>query len=1037
MAQTKRARIFTLFWLAIVGLSLLSIGAVWQRQAYLTRGIPEGLPPLIAHAGAEIGLNVALNQYDDAALAENLAQIAKTGVRFIKQPFYFTPDFDWAKADRLMRAAAEHGLTLVPLLDGNPADNFAPPADPSEYAQWAGEFARRYGDQIQYYIIWDEPNLTTHWGNQPVNPAEYAALLTAVAQAIRTVDPDAVIIAAPLAPTIETGPDNLADPLYLQEMYEAGAAGAFDAAAAKPYGFHTGPDDRDVDINTTNFSRAILLREVMARNGDEGKALWAGNWGWNALPDDWAGRPSIWGDVSAVEQATYTHAALERARKEWPWMGLMFLENWEPDAAKDDPVWGFSVKERLETGDWKLRNNQSPISNLQSPNIAYPGFHLAAPDDPAQVYEGGWRFSPEFGADMSPQPEEVIFGDKATFTFWGTDLGLRVRRANYRARLYVTIDGRPANALPSDEYGTMLVLTSPLKEDDYLAIEPVAQNLEPGVHTAEIIASRGWDQWALNGFSVAYHPSNRWAVWVTWGLLGTAVLSLILAMRSWRQADWPGWFHQMRVRYGALDKSVQLLLTFGAAALVTISGWLTWADQAGGVYRRLGDGGQLALTAVAASIFYISPTFLLMAAAILVLFLLITLRPAWGLALIAFSIPFYVPPVLKPVFQYRFSPVEIFTLVTFSAFLFHQLVQHITHHASRITWRMADYAVLAFTAVATLSLLFTARLDVATNEWRMVILEPALFYLMLRALRLKSSEMWVILDAVVLAGVVVALYGLYQYGFDRSSLITAEGGLLRLKSIYGSPNNVALFLGRIIPLLAAMLLLGVKENGRRRWLYGAALLPIGLATLLTFSKGAIFLGLPAALLFVFWQWQRRNGRRTWPWVVAFAGLGAAGLIAIQQSPALAGRLGLFGETGLFRLKLWQASLNMIREHPLFGVGLDNFLYAYRGRYIFAEAWRDPNLSHPHNIFLDFGARLGLLGLAAGLWMMAALVRSLWRSWGQVTAVWFPVAVGIAAAFMDMIMHGLVDHSFFLVDLAFLFYLLLGTAVWLDISRAVE
>jgi hypothetical protein len=31
---------------------------------------------------------------------------------------------------------------------------------------------------------------------------------------------------------------------------------------------------------------------------------------------------------------------------------------------------------------------------------------------------------------------------------------------------------------------------------------------------------------------------------------------------------------------------------------------------------------------------------------------------------------------------------------------------------------------------------------------------------------------------------------------------------------------------------------------------------------------------------------------------------------------------------------------------------------------------------------------------------------------------------------DIIAHGLVDHSFFLVDLAFVFYLGLGTAVWL-------
>jgi hypothetical protein len=37
-----------------------------------------------------MGLNVALDQYDDDALAENLAQIAALGVSDVKQPFLLT-----------------------------------------------------------------------------------------------------------------------------------------------------------------------------------------------------------------------------------------------------------------------------------------------------------------------------------------------------------------------------------------------------------------------------------------------------------------------------------------------------------------------------------------------------------------------------------------------------------------------------------------------------------------------------------------------------------------------------------------------------------------------------------------------------------------------------------------------------------------------------------------------------------------------------------------------------------------------------------
>jgi hypothetical protein len=45
--------------------------------------------------------------------------------------------------------------------------------------------------------------------------------------------------------------------------------------------------------------------------------------------------------------------------------------------------------------------------------------------------------------------------------------------------------------------------------------------------------------------------------------------------------------------------------------------------------------------------------------------------------------------------------------------------------------------------------------------------------------------------------------------------------------------------------------------------------------------------------------------------------------------------------------------------------------------------------------------------------------------------WYPVAVALVAATGQMIAHGLVDHSFFLVDLAFAFFLMLSLAAWLD------
>ncbi len=1022
IARLRRRRLLSLLALVVAGLSLLALGALKARQEYLTRGLPGGLPLPITGGGVRPGINVDLSRYDDQALADNLAQIQAAGFTHLKQSFYYAEPFDWAASDRLIAAVAASGLGLVPLLDGNPADNFAPPADPPAYAAWAGAFAARYQDQLDAYIIWDEPNLSSHWGNQPVNPAGYAALLAAAAQAIRAADPDALIVAAPLAPTAETSPDNLADPLYLQALYEAGAAGSFDIAAGKPYGFSAPPEDRAVHLDTLNFSRAILLREVMERNGDGHKALWAGNWGWNSLPADWQGSLSIWGQVDEATQAAWTVAALERARQEWPWMGLMFLESWQPAAPPGDPRWGFAIAGRATAA--VLAESRPPST------LAHPGFYLARPTDPAQNFAGGWRFSPEFGADINQSDDSVML------RFWGTDAGVRVRRADFRARFYATVDGQPANALPRDERGAFLVLTSPGEEEDYLAIEWLARNLPPGEHTLTLVAYRGWGQWALNGFSVAYHPPDtvHRTVTLVMGLL--ALASLGLAVWSGWGADWGTPARRLSGRVQQLDQRRQLLLTSLVAALVALTGWLTWGEQVAGLYRRLGDGGQLVLTAAAASIFYVAPPFLVYVLALALLCLLLAFRPAWGLALVAFSAPFFVKP--KPILGYRFSPVEIFLLATLAATLFSKLLAFRSQIAStgiarpKVKLLHADYAVLALVAVATLSLFFTERLDVATNEWRVVVLEPALFYFLLRWNRLQEAEMWTVLDFYVLGGLAVALIGLGKLA--TPDVITAEGGLVRLQSIYGSPNNVALYLGRLIPLLVAMALLG---RGHRRLAYAAALLPIGLATLLTFSKGALFLGIPAGLLVVFVIWQRATGRPVWPWLAGAALAGVVGLAVILQIPQLAGRLNPFGETGLLRVYLWRSSLSMFRDHPLFGVGLDNFLYAYRGRYILDAAWQEPDLNHPHNIVLDFATRLGLLGLLSGGWLFWSFWQSLRRLPVQVPPAWRPVAAGLAGALANILVHGLVDHSFFLVDLAYAFFLLLALAVYLKRNFATN
>ena len=87
----------------------------------------------------------------------------------------------------------------------------------SDFGNFARALAERYGDQIDAYQIWHEPNLSANWGNSFVDPSSYADLLREAALNIRAVDSQADILTAALAPTLENGPLNLNELTYLDQ----------------------------------------------------------------------------------------------------------------------------------------------------------------------------------------------------------------------------------------------------------------------------------------------------------------------------------------------------------------------------------------------------------------------------------------------------------------------------------------------------------------------------------------------------------------------------------------------------------------------------------------------------------------------------------------------------------------------------------------------------------------------------------------------------------------------------------------------------
>jgi len=107
-------------------------------------------------------------------------------------------------------------------------------------------------------------------------------------------------------------------------MYNAGAGKCFDILGAQGYGLFSGPTDRRMRPTDTTFARNVWLRDLMVANGDGAKPIWIGEMSWDPVPND----PQItdrgeYGEVTDEQAAQYAVEAYQRARTEWPWVGVV------------------------------------------------------------------------------------------------------------------------------------------------------------------------------------------------------------------------------------------------------------------------------------------------------------------------------------------------------------------------------------------------------------------------------------------------------------------------------------------------------------------------------------------------------------------------------------------------------------------------------------------------------------------------------------------------------------------------------------------
>jgi arabinogalactan endo-1,4-beta-galactosidase len=251
-------------------------------------------------------------------------------------------DYDYA----IDRARAAGLKVLMPVSDGVPywasadPDKYVDsdgkrhwkrlyqPADMADYGDIVHFVAEHFGDRVDTYEIWNEPNHPWFWASGP-DPAAYVPMLKAGYQAVKSVDPTATVLLGGLSKS---------DYRFLEGVYEAGGGPYFDAVAVHPYTGGVDPTwawngsevgESPDRLSWKSFPAIQEVKATMDANGDQDKQVWLTEFGYSTTTAAYG--------VSSEKQAAYLAKAYEYI-EQFEWVHSMFWYSARnlPSAADSD-----------------------------------------------------------------------------------------------------------------------------------------------------------------------------------------------------------------------------------------------------------------------------------------------------------------------------------------------------------------------------------------------------------------------------------------------------------------------------------------------------------------------------------------------------------------------------------------------------------------------------------------------------------------------------------------------------------------------------
>jgi O-antigen ligase len=270
-----------------------------------------------------------------------------------------------------------------------------------------------------------------------------------------------------------------------------------------------------------------------------------------------------------------------------------------------------------------------------------------------------------------------------------------------------------------------------------------------------------------------------------------------------------------------------------------------------------------------------------------------------------------------------------------------------------------------------------------------------------------------------------SLDGIYQFifgvDFFRHKPYDTIIGLVRLKAAFPHTNIFAGYLALFLPLCAALFFWQAK--GAKKLFLGLISLAGFFCLVFTFSRSAVF----GSWLAVFLAAIAKKSKVIIAVFIAL--LLAAPFLApkgirdwTKETSSLAEFL-----LNKERMPLYETSFNMIRRHPVVGVGVNTYCLNYQKYKLHdtSEETADTNW-YAHNSYLHMASEIGIIGFLVFISLILILLIGWFRFYLKERDAFLKIgSLGIALGLFAFLVHGLTESNLYYPKIAVLFWFQVG------------